>query len=105
MVDRKARGRAYIENHRLCLVKLPHRTFAKWYAFKGDNPLERIVVDDQTQYYVEQNEDGNFCVYSPDGKKVEEYPLRREAVKEAARLNTEKKPAAEDDAEDTAEEK
>lgn len=44
-------------------------------------------MDEQsTQYYVEQTDDG-FCVYGPEGKKIDEYRLRRDAVKAASELN------------------
>ena len=54
-----ARGRACIENHCLCLGKLPHRAFTNdsLVCIQGEisPPIERIVVEEeQTQYYVEQ---------------------------------------------------
>lgn len=53
-------------------------------------------------HYVEQDpETKMFCVYDGEGKKVAEYDLRRDAVKEAARLNSgEAKPKSEAPADD-----
>lgn len=61
-----------------------------------------------SQYYVEQDpESGNFCVYKPDGTKVDEFGLRRDAVKAAAKLNAEesKEPSSAENAETKAKQK